>query len=449
MSDDFKNIHIVTVHGTFAGREYFDDHRAADQEFYCERSSFGKTLKSSLPGVSWHEFGWSGKNLQSDRAKAAKDLRKHLGTLPLAPDDKLVVIAHSHGGNVALDSLRNAPVPNDVDLYSFGTPFIWKKRPSIFRTLGSIIPNIVFFLAVLTIAAIIGLGHSLYILYGIPFHDVKITPDLTQFFKTFNAYFAKPVAALLTGLAAFGLIFWPIIKSRHRSVFNYTNPSKFKMTKIWRQDDEAIAMLSTNTEIAFPVSIFNSLFRFISAGLIIGFVGLSMQKGYRQLAHFRDVHNPEEALSQMLPFGAETIGLGLTVVLAVMIANLIIQLGFKKPLSWLISRPINNILRKTSVGEDGYARLSVLSKPNIPESFVTELNETHIEITDILDACKQASDQSMLKHRTEIMRILATSDSSLIEILKQGELAKSLIHCNYFTDDMAVFLGDQIKQAQS
>jgi len=229
-----------------------------------------------------------------------------------------------------------------------------------------IIPNLVFFFAVLTIAAIIGLGHSLYILYGIPFYDVTITPELTQFFNAFNRYWAKPLAALLTGLAAIWLILWPIIKSRHRNDFAYASSEKFKLTKIWRRDDEAIAMLSAKTEISFPVSIFNSFFRFISAALLIGFVALSMRRGYRSLLHFRGRHNPEEAWSQILPFGAETIGLGLVVVLAVLIANLIMQLAFKKPLSWLLSRPINNILRKSSVGEDGYARLDVSPRPNIP-----------------------------------------------------------------------------------
>ena len=445
MADDFKNLHIVTVHGTFAGREYLDDHRAADQEFYCERSAFGKKLISELPGAHWHEFGWSGKNLQSSRAKAAKALKKHLKTLPLGPEDSLVMIAHSHGGNVALESLRQAPVGNSAQLYTFGTPFITRRSPSLLRTLGSIIPNLVFFFAVLTIAAIIGLGHSLYILYGIPFYDVTITPGLTRFFDVFNSYWAKPVAGILTLLAAFWLIIWPVIKSRHRNDFSYAGTDKFSLTRIWRRDDEAIALLNKPTEIAFPVRIFNSFFRFISAALLIGFVALSMRQGYRSLLHFRDAHNPEEAWSQILPFGAETIGLGLTVVLGVLLANFIIQLAFKKPLSWLLSRPVNNILRKSSIGEDGYARLDVSPRPNIPDGFVTELNETHSDIAPILEAIKTKSDQAMVQNKTEIMRLLATSDSSLIDILQKGELAKSLIHCNYFTDDMAVFLARKIK----
>ncbi len=128
MSEADNNLHIITVHGTFAGRDYLDA-RKADQEFYAEASNFAADLKRGLNIKNWHEYTWSGNNLESDRQKAGKKFWKFLKSEKFAPTDKLVILAHSHGGNVALEGLRKRPIDNDVWLYTFGTPFIHKQSP--------------------------------------------------------------------------------------------------------------------------------------------------------------------------------------------------------------------------------------------------------------------------------------------------------------------------------
>ena len=107
-----------------------------------------------------------------------------------------------------------------------------------------------------------------------------------------------------------------------------------------------------------------------------------------------------------------------------------------------MSRPINSVLRKTSVGEDSYQRISVHARPNIPEQFVTELNEFDTGITDILEDVKERSDLFVMENRTNIMRALTNGEGYLLEVLSERDLANSLIHCNYFTKDMARYLAD-------
>ncbi len=248
----------------------------------------------------------------------------------------------------------------------------------------------------------------------------------------------------MAALATFWLILWPLKKMLPNTDFYARNGSLFKMFNIRRTDDEAIAMLSANAQIAFPVSIFKTFFRFVSAGLLIVFVALALRKGYQLLRHFRLNHDPELLWAQILPFGAELIGLGLTLVGLVLLIGFIIQKLFHKPLGWLISKPINSILRKSSVGEDDYARLDVSYSPNVPEKFVTDITENNAEIAPVLKAVKTRSDQSLQNNRTEIMQRLAAGDGSLLDILGHGDLNKSLIHCNYFTPEMAEFLSDHI-----
>ncbi len=444
-------LHVVTVHGTFSGRANITDAAEADREFFSEKSEFAQTLKGALkdnrPVSRWYEFGWNGANLESDRRKSSKKFSRFIKKLDIRPEDDLLVLAHSHGGNVALDGLRKAPVNNRISLYTFGTPFIWKETRFFLAALAIILPNIIFFLAVLAIAAVIGLGHFQSLAYGIPFIEVPRNVAATEFFENFNAHYAVPAAFLMSVLAAFFLIVWPLKKSRYRARFKYLDVDRFRLARVWRTDDEAIAMLATEPKIAVPITIFNSFFRFLSAGLFVGFVLWAAQDGYSQFRQFRDNIDSTLSWNFVLPFGAEKIGLGLSILLLLMAIYPIIQFIFKKPLTWLMSRPVNSLLRKTAMGEDGYIRIDAQNKPDIPRQFVTELNETHHEMVRIMDEVKTISDAHLVEHRTTIMKTLSTGDGYMQEILHDTDLTKSLIHCNYFTNAMARYIAEREQRA--
>lgn len=440
MSRDIGRLHVITVHGTFSGRENIADSHEADKEFFSEKSDFAAALKDALPIARWHEYAWGGKNLESDRRRASRKFSSFVKALDLPPEDELLVLAHSHGGNVAVDGLRRAPVPNRISAYTFGTPFIWKETRFFLSALAMLFPNIIFFLAVMALALVIGLGYLQSIAYGIPLIDVPRNAEATAFFDSFNQLYALPVAGLIAALAAFWLILWPLKKTRYRARFTYTDKEQFHLHRIWRTDDEAIAMLAAEPSIAVPISIFNSFFRFISAALFVGFVIWAVQDGYSQLRNFRENIDSSLSWNFILPFGAEKIGLGLSVLLVLMILYPIIQFVFRRPLTWLMSRPVNSLLRKTSMGEDGYIRIDASHKPDVPRQFVSEYNETTKGMEAILAEVKSISDENLVDNRTDIMRTLSTGDGYMQDILHDTDLTKCLIHCNYFTEKMAKFI---------
>lgn len=438
-----RPLHVVTVHGTFSGRRNIPNAAEADQEFFSEKSAFAEALKADLEIRRWHEYEWGGANLESDRRRASRKFGRFMKGLNLGPDEEVLVLAHSHGGNVALDGLRNAPIQNRISLYTFGTPFIWKETRFFLSALAIILPNIVFFLAVLAMALVIGLGHLQYLAYGVPIIEIPRGAEANAFFANFNQIFAIPVAFLITVLAAFFLIIWPLKKSRYRARFKYLDVGRFRLNRVWRTDDEAIAMLAAEPNIAVPISIFNSFFRFVSAALFVGFVLWAFRDGYRQVQEFRSNIDSNLSINEILPFGAEKIGLGLSVLLVLMALYPIIQFVFRKPLTWIMSRPVNSLLRKTAMGEDGYIRIDANHRPDIPRQFVSEFNESHKDVEAIMAQVKKISDDYLVEHRTAIMRTLSTGDGYLQDILHDTDLTKSLIHCNYFTNTMAAFIAAQ------
>ncbi len=444
-----RRARVITVHGTFSGRDNIADPADADAEFFSEYSDFAGHLKQGIEVTRWHEYVWGGMNLESDRRKASRRFSKYLKSLEIPPEEDLLILAHSHGGNVALDGLRNKPVPNKISLYTFGTPFIWKETRFILSALAIILPNIIFFLAVLAMALVIGLGHFQSLAYGLPFIEVPRNVAATEFFENFNANYAVPAAIVITVLAGFWLIIWPLKKSRYRAKFKYQHVKQFRLSCIWRTDDEAIAMLATQPKISVPITIFNGFFRFLSAGLFVGFVLWAVRDGYSQFRQFRENIDSSLSWNFVLPFGAEKIGLGLSILLLLMLLYPIIQFVFKRPLTWLMSRPVNSLLRKTAMGEDGYIRIDAKNKPEVPRQFVTEYNESHSVMAPIMEEVKSISDDHLIKHRTSLMRTLSTGDGYLEDILHDTDLTKGLIHSNYFTAAMAGFIARNERESSS
>lgn len=72
---------------------------------------------------------WGGWNRVSTRSKGAAALARHLREAPLAPGQRRFVIAHSHGGNVALYALRDrAAAARTAGVATLATPFLVAGR---------------------------------------------------------------------------------------------------------------------------------------------------------------------------------------------------------------------------------------------------------------------------------------------------------------------------------
>jgi hypothetical protein len=141
---------IILVHGTW-GRGFDPERNArradtgasAEPRWFEAGSKFYAGLSSGLSGVlattDISAFLWSGANSIKERRSAAARLAKTLDeSVAAAPETSHFIIAHSHGGNVALNA-REAMSGNplNVHIVTMATPFL-----SIYRAVPRVIDRL-------------------------------------------------------------------------------------------------------------------------------------------------------------------------------------------------------------------------------------------------------------------------------------------------------------------
>jgi hypothetical protein len=113
---------VVLVHGTFAN----------DAAWTKLGSALRTSLERAVTVVHMEPFEWGGANRDSGRLAGGHSLATRLADLRVAhPNARQCLVAHSHGGNVALYSLKELlrrDVPRPEALVTFGTPFISFQR---------------------------------------------------------------------------------------------------------------------------------------------------------------------------------------------------------------------------------------------------------------------------------------------------------------------------------
>ena len=130
---------VTLVHGTWAAHADWlqDGHELPD-------------ALTARPGTALHRFCWSGRNRHRARLQAGCDLRDHLAGLVTAyreagADPDHHVIAHSHGGNVALYALRESGDRRDdalagIEVTTLATPFLTMRRRPLPKKLFVMLP---------------------------------------------------------------------------------------------------------------------------------------------------------------------------------------------------------------------------------------------------------------------------------------------------------------------
>src|SRR5262245_37060923 len=122
------DLDITLVHGTW-GRGFFPPLRD-DGTWFAAGSDFRKGLAAALSkhGLSSRmcPFLWSGANSIRERDKAAAALAEHLRARQGEhPGSTQVLIAHSHGGNVALRALdKTDRSQENIFIATIATPFV-------------------------------------------------------------------------------------------------------------------------------------------------------------------------------------------------------------------------------------------------------------------------------------------------------------------------------------
>jgi pimeloyl-ACP methyl ester carboxylesterase len=125
---------IVLVHGTWArGAEWMGPNSTFCSTLTDELSSLGAKSIAII-----RDFQWTGWNTHEDRRKGAVCLRKRLmAIIRQAPDVSVFVIAHSHGGNVALRAIhRSSYLKSRISgVVCIATPFLKFSRASLMLVL--------------------------------------------------------------------------------------------------------------------------------------------------------------------------------------------------------------------------------------------------------------------------------------------------------------------------
>lgn len=114
---------ITLVHGTFApGAAWTKDGSTL-------RRQIADALGSQDQVVHFDVFKWSGRNTHKARIKAGHELANHIRKLRKScPHCNHFIVAHSHGGNIALFSHKHLPEKlHALGIATLGTPFLYAK----------------------------------------------------------------------------------------------------------------------------------------------------------------------------------------------------------------------------------------------------------------------------------------------------------------------------------
>jgi hypothetical protein len=133
-----QRIVVTLIHGTWARNAPWTRPAARDvgpsQE--QEAPTLRQAIEDAFPGgVEFRTFDWSGRNSLGARQDEARRLRNQLLANPTSdPGVRHFLVAHSHGGNIALYALRDPDVRNRIaGVATLATPFLIAGR----RDLGS------------------------------------------------------------------------------------------------------------------------------------------------------------------------------------------------------------------------------------------------------------------------------------------------------------------------
>jgi len=417
-------LHIIAIHGTFAGKANLRHGATDENEFYAETSEFAKTLIQKLSkhyDVFWHDYQWSGENLQSEREQAAK-LRPFREREGISLDANKLIIAHSHGGNVAFEWLTLLKKPNPTGLVSVGTPYVHLKERRGLARLAYYLRNII------TIFAFPG------------FFILSTSLGSSRIFVTWILIFT---------LACIGA--WVNSKKERQRRKNRQFMQNKNIVAICHPDDEAVAILQSETKI--PVSaemVFQPLRSLGFPIIVVVCVGLFLSAilgGYRPFMPM--IKNPlvSEFINYVLIFSVSAIVSAMGVFAILGSTIFIAKKLFTKGIGKRASNALSTALMKVGKGEDNEYPIHMKKEPQCPGDNFTIIDETNNAISEAFERTHALASENIIKHKSAFMSELLKHGGDLFSVLKNHpELAQSLVHCNYFTKELAEFIGSHVPE---
>lgn len=236
------DIAVTLVHGTFA----------RNARWTRSDSTFVHRLKDRLGGarVEFHAFQWSGRNSPSSRSEAAHELRAYLRkNLESSPEAAHYIVAHSHGGAVALKALELDPELQRriKGVTSLATPYIDLRERDI---AGSGYGATVTRLWLVPLVAVIGVAVGAAV--------ARVFWQIPNYIPAWSLWVAvvgigSIIAAVTHRVAGRLAKITDRFAASVRSSLENTIPAKFNLLVIRMSGDEAAALLAVSQLLAWVI----------------------------------------------------------------------------------------------------------------------------------------------------------------------------------------------------
>lgn len=160
---------LTFVHGTWGRGMIWP---SGDAAWTTDASTLCRSLRDRLgPDVVFRRFRWSGRNSHTARLNASKRLRDFLQEgLAEWPDATHIVVAHSHGGNVALMTLGASNLSERIaGVACLATPFIAARDRNLGRDPWAIVApaSLCLFMIGLSVLLVITVSESFWVVSGL------------------------------------------------------------------------------------------------------------------------------------------------------------------------------------------------------------------------------------------------------------------------------------------
>lgn len=442
-----KKLYLIAVHGTFAGpvKNPDADHH---KEFYNRNSGFASELKQSLEQnewnlIDWLSFTWSGENLESHRIENIPKLASFIEEHCEDQSAEILIIAHSHGGNIALDTVVSMTQRENISLVTCGTPFSHCEPVS----LKDLLPITVGTLCAATLAAGFGVFAVAHVVQE-PYFTPAIFLVLLTAYSVASIFFLKLVRDRNT-----------ILKSRNKFC-----PEQPKVLLISHPDDEAISLLNSETCVNVPNGIFlksaERLFLPIAFTLTIMFLAFFIiPQNWVMPDILPGFENLPFGLRQAAVIAAWTFMVVAAVGSVFLVPMSFLLIAFEKKLGNVLSVILSKLLWNMALGNDDIHKVTMSNRPQISKSAYIVLNHENSNVYTAFSNMSASANQRLAENKVQIIKGIMESKGDVfraafsqtgINILDQEQKivhpSKALVHCNYFTRELANLIAEKFEE---
>lgn len=439
-------VKIITVHGTFASDD--DDE---GEKWWQVGSEFSDKLEEMLEAsgddIEIVPFHWNGDNSEKQRLKAGRKLYKLLRALD-RDGEHYSILAHSHGGNVAMAALRRSTRWNKrlegLDRFvTVGAPFL-SAAPlttigGVTRLFKSLLFSACIFLPFLILA---------------PIYEDKDFPGVINentfeyLVILFEAYI------LLAGL----VIAFPFVARFYRAIrrFRAGFDSSEEQINHWYgkrwvglydEDDEAINALYAaehSQEALTPPGVFGAPFGFalavffnIVVVLVLFVFAIFEWKDYAMDGGKQGAVISDNLATMLMIAATGGVAYFIFRLMVFPVTRFLMNLTASKVMAWLMDRSIWNIFQSRSHGHDVGPKLQASHAPDefghqykpLPEPCRDDLRQ---RVAGQSEEAWTSVRQNLANFRT------GDGTTSLSDSIASGLSSSNLIHTNYFTVDSVI-----------